>query len=170
MKKNGYTLVELAVVVFLLGLMLTLAVPKIRENLISDSLKSTERHLIGAVRELRANAVREQVDYLLYLDLDNPSFWTFSADMTPEKRDQMKKNAYHFPEGVKIVDVSQLGLEKKSNGEIAIKFYKQGPVQPTVIHLVKGERNATIVLAPFLRTIRVYDKYADITPEGEEKE
>jgi len=65
LKRNGYTLVELALVVFLLGLMLTLAVPRVRENLLSDGLKSTERRLIGAIRQLRADAVREQVDYVL---------------------------------------------------------------------------------------------------------
>ncbi len=168
MKKNGYTLIELAVVVFLLGLMLFLAVPRIRDSLINDGLKSTARHMVGAIRELRADAVREQVDYVLQLDLNNNAFWTYSVDMTPEKRDERKKNAFHFPEGVKIADVSQPGLDKKADGEVGIKLYKQGYVQPTVIHLVRENRYFTIALAPFLSTIRVFEKYADVTPEGAE--
>jgi len=170
LKKNGYTLVELALVVFLLGLMLTLAVPKVRENLLSDGLKSTERRLIGAIRQLRADAVREQVDYVLALDLDSPGFWTYSQDMTPEKRDEMRKKSVQFPAGVKIKDVSQLGLENKPDGEIVIKFYRQGHIQPTVIHLAQEERFATIVLSPFLSNLKVYDTYAEITPEGMETE
>jgi len=170
LKKNGYTLIELALVVFLVGLMLALAIPRVRETLLHDGLKATVRHLIGEVRELRSEAVREQVDYVLQLDLNNHAFWTYSADMTPEKRDEQKKAAYQFPAGVTIVDVSQIGMENKSEGEVAIKIFKQGYVQPTVIHLKQEDRNFTLYYAPFLSTIKVYEKYARVTPEGEEQE
>jgi len=106
----------------------------------------------------------------LALDLDSPGFWTYSQDMTPEKRDEMRKKSVQFPAGVKIKDVSQLGLENKPDGEIVIKFYRQGHIQPTVIHLAQEERFATIVLSPFLSNLKVYDTYAEITPEGMETE
>lgn len=170
MKRNGYTLIELASVVFLLGLMLVLAVPRIRETLISDGLKKTVRQLVGAAKELRTDAVLEQVDYKLNLDMSNNVFWTSSQDMSPEKIDEQKKRAVHFPEGVRIADVSQIGMEKKSDGEISVKFFKQGSIQPTVIHLVKDQRHFTILLSPFLNTIKIYDKYADVTPEGVERD
>ncbi|MDO8720683.1 MAG: prepilin-type N-terminal cleavage/methylation domain-containing protein [Syntrophales bacterium] len=170
MKRNGYTLIELALVVFLLGLMLVLAVPRIRETLISDGLKKTVRQLVGAAKELRTDAVREQVDYKLNLDVSNNAFWTSSQDMTSEKLDEQRKKAVHFPEGVRIADVSQMGMEKMSDGEISVKFFKQGNIQPTVIHLVKEQRHFTILLSPFLNTIKIYDKYADVTPEGVERD
>lgn len=157
-------------VVFLLGLMVAISVPRVRDILIKDQMKSTVRRLIGAVRELRAAAVREQVDYVMHLDLYNNAFWTYSVDMTPEKRDERKKDAFQFPEGVKISDVSQVGLEKKADGEIEIKFFKQGYVQPTIIHLARADQYFTITLAPFLHNIKVYEKYVDVTPEGEEKD
>ena len=169
MNRHGYTLIELALVVFLLGLMLFLAVPRIRDGLINDALSSSVRKTIGVVRALRADAVREQVDYALNLDLKNNSFWTYSLDMTPEKLQERKNSAYHFPEGVKIVDINQPGLGKKTDGESTVTFYKQGHIRPTVIHLAREERYATIVLAPFLSTIKTYEKYVEVTPEGEEK-
>lgn len=170
MKKNGYTLIELAVVVFLLGLMLFLAVPRVRENLIGDGIRTTVRHLCGAVRELRADAIREQVDYVLHLDLNSHAFWTYSLDMTPEKRDEKKRAAFHFPEGVRIADVSQIGVEKKSDGEIAVRFFKKGHVQPTIIHLRKDDRYFTLVLSPFSGSVKVYEKYAEVTADGREKD
>lgn len=170
MKKNGYTLIELAVVVFLLGLMLFLAVPRVRENLIGDGIRTAVRRLIGAVRELRADAIREQVDYVLHLDLNSHAFWTYSLDMTPEKRDEKKRAAFHFPEGVRIADVSQIGVEKKSDGEIAVRFFKKGHVQPTIIHLRKDDRYFTLVLSPFSGSVKVYEKYAEVTADGREKD
>jgi general secretion pathway protein H len=169
LNRNGFTLIELALVVFLLGLMLFLAAPRVREGLINDALSSTVRKTIGVVRGLRAEAVREQVDYVLHLDLKNNAFWTYSLDMTPEKRQERKAAAVHFPEGVKIADISQPGLEKKTDGEATITFYKQGHIRPTVIHLARDDRYATIVLAPFLNTLKTYEKYVEVTPEGEEK-
>ena len=170
MKKNGYTLVELAVVVFLLGLMLFLAVPRVRENLVGDGIRTTVRRLVGAVRELRADAIREQMDYVLHLDLNSHAFWTYSLDMTPEKRDEKKRAAFHFPEGVIIADVSQIGVEKKSDGEITVKFFKKGHVQPTVIHLKKDDRYFTLALFPFSSSVKVYERYADVTADGREND
>ena len=168
MNRHGYTLIELALVVFLLGLMLFLAVPKVRESLIKDELASSVRRTVGVVRGLRADAVREQLDYVLQLDLKNNAFWTYSLDMTPEKKAERKASAFRFPEGVRITDIVQSGLGTKTDGEVTIKFYKQGHVQPTVIHLARDDRSATIILAPFLSTIKTYEKYVDITPEGAE--
>lgn len=148
--------------------MLFLAVPRIRDSLVNDALKTTTRRIVGSVRELRAEAVREQIDYVVQLDLAKGAFWTYPTDMTAEKRDELKKDAYNFPAGVKFSDVSQLGIGKKSDGEVTIKLYKQGYVQPTVIHLLQDDHYFTIVLAPFLNTIQVFDKYVDITPEGVE--
>jgi prepilin-type N-terminal cleavage/methylation domain-containing protein len=169
LNKHGYTLIELSLVIFLLGLMLFLAVPKVRDGLINDALSASVRRTIGVVRALRADSVREQVDYVLQLDFKNNAFWTYSLDMTPEKQQERKEAAYHFPAGVKIADIDQPGLGKKTDGEATVKFYKQGYIQPTVIHLAREDRFATIVLAPFLSTIKIYEKYVEITPEGGEQ-
>lgn len=149
--------------------MLFLAAPRVRDGLINDTLLTSTRKITGVVRGLRADAVREQVDYVLHFDLKNSCFWTYSLDMTPEKRHERKELAFHFPEGVKIADIDQPGLGKKTDAEATVKFHKQGHIQPTVIHLVREDRYATILLAPFLSTIKTYEKYVEITPEGGER-
>jgi hypothetical protein len=169
LNRDGYTVIELVLVVFLLGLMLFLSVPKVRESLINDALASSVRRTVGVMRGLRADSVREQLDYVLQLDLKNNAFWTYSLDMTPEKQAERRASATPFPEGVKIADIIQPGLGKKTDGEVTVKFYKQGHIQPTVIHLAREDRYATVVLAPFLSTIKIYEKYVEITPEGGEK-
>ena len=170
MKENGYTLIELTLVVFLLGLMLTIAVPRVRETLIDDGLKSTVKRLTSTVRELRGVAVREQVDYVLHFDLNNNVFWTYSVDMTPEKLDERRKSAFQLPEGVKFAGISQIGVENKTDGEANLMIFKQGHLQPTVLHLAREDRNFTVVFPPFLKTVRVYDSYVDVSPDGTERE
>jgi len=163
MRNNkGYTLIELAVVVFLIGLMLALAVPRIRDAFVEDGLKTAARQLTGAVKELRNDAVREQVDYVLQFDLGEGKFWHYSVDMTPEKKEEMKGRSVPFPTGVKIADVYHTSDAKTSEGEAQVNIFKKGYVQPTVIHLLKGEKYFTLVISPFLTGIEVYEGYMDV--------
>ena len=158
---KGFTLIELMVVVFLVTLMLTLAVPRVRESMFSDRLKATVNHLTNTARELRNDAIRNQVDYALHLDINNNLVSTYSADMTSEARDEIKKRAFQFPEGVKIVDIYRSKEEKISGGEATIKFFKRGYVQPSVIHLARGDECFTLIFHPFLSAVKTYDRYIE---------
>ena len=99
MNNRGYTLIELSVVVLLIGMMLLIAVPRVRDTLLDDDLKAVTRRLINSARELRNESVREQTDYILHIDLNNPAFWSYPADTTAEKRAELRKGAFRFPEG-----------------------------------------------------------------------
>lgn len=158
---KGYTLIELAVVVFIIGIMLTFAAPRVRDMLWEDNLKKAARQFTAAAKELRHEAVREQVDYILHFDLNKGEFWRYSADMTPEKRDEMKKSAWHLEGGVKITDMYHIGGNKQSDGEIRVRFFKKGYCQPTVIHLSSGDNSSTVVINPFLEDVTVHNSYID---------
>ena len=43
MNNKGYTLIEMTVVVLLIGVMIGVAVPKVRDTITSDRLKKTAR-------------------------------------------------------------------------------------------------------------------------------
>ncbi|HET6489034.1 MAG TPA: prepilin-type N-terminal cleavage/methylation domain-containing protein, partial [Syntrophales bacterium] len=72
---KGYTLIEISVVIVLVGVILLMAIPRVRDTITNDRMRSAARHLSGAARELKANAVREQVDHYLHLDLDRRVVW-----------------------------------------------------------------------------------------------
>jgi len=160
---RGYTLIELSVVVLLIGMMLLIAVPRVRDTLIDDDLKAVTRRLISSARELRNESVREQTDYILHIDLTNPAFWVYPADTTAEKRLALRKGAFLFPEGVRISDVRQADEGKRTEGEALIHFFRRGYVEPTVVHLAKDDRVFTLVFNPFLQTMTVYEKYVDFS-------
>lgn len=162
MNNKGYTLIEMTVVVLLIGVMIGVAVPKVRDTITSDRLKKTARQLIGMSRELRSDAAREQVDYELYLDIDKRRFWKISVDMTSEKREEVKKTAANLPSGVRIRDVQIYGREKKTHGEAVIRFYRKGYMQPSVVHLEYEKRKMTLVFNPFVPAVKMYDDYLDV--------
>lgn len=161
MNSKGYTLIEIAVVVALIGIVLLLAVPAMRYALLNDDLQITINRITSTARTMRNDAVREQVDYILQFNIDGRTFWTYTADMTPEKRAEKKQAAFALPDGVKIVSISYPWEEKHIDGEISVTFYKSGVVQPAIIHLAQDERQATLIFEPFLSRIRIYNKYVE---------
>ena len=158
---KGFTLIELSVVVFLIGLMLLIAVPKVRDTMLSDGLKTTVNNLAATARELRSDAVRNQVDYILRLDMDNNLVWTHSADMTPEAKDERKKRAFRLPDNLNILDVYLFGEEKITDGEVLIRFSKKDYMHPAVVHLAQNDQRFTLVFEPFLTSVKTYDTYID---------
>jgi prepilin-type N-terminal cleavage/methylation domain-containing protein len=165
---RGYTLIELSVVILIVGIMLSIAVPRIRDTLLNDDLKVATRRLVGAARELRNESVRERTDWILHIDLNQSAFWSYTADTTAEKREELSKRAVRLPEGIRIADISQVNAPKKTEGEAVIRFFKGGYVTPTVIRLAKGDQTLTLVFHPFLQTVGVYESDVDF-PFSQEK-
>ncbi len=161
-QERGYTLIEITVVVVLVGVVLLMAVPRVRDTLTSDRMRTAVRTLSGMARELKASATREQVDHYLHVDLDRQLIWNTRDDMTAENRTLRRAQARSLPAGVKIADVAFSEEGKKNQGEAVIRFFSQGYVQPVAIHFTDEERVMTLVFQPFLSTFEVQDTYVDV--------
>ncbi|NVL90260.1 MAG: hypothetical protein HWN69_04585 [Desulfobacterales bacterium] len=160
---KGYTFIELTVVIFLIGLTLVLTVPRFRYAILTDDLKTTVRRMVGTVRSLRNEAVREQKVYSLRFDLESNRFWIESANMTDEERTGACEKAFQLPAGVRILDVWRREKGKEVAGETAIRFTKKGYIEESVIHLgTEDNRQFTLILSPFLGAVKTYDRYVDI--------
>jgi general secretion pathway protein H len=164
--KRGFTLIELMLVITLIGVVLVLAVPSTRDVLTGDSLKKASRQLIAMERKLRAEAVRDQINYVLCIDLPNSAYWVITSDMTPEKQGEIKKRPQHLPSNVIIMDIMDENNKKISDGEKRFNFDKNNVCSPAIIHLAYKEDRMTIVINPFLGVTDIYDKYVDIPISG----
>lgn len=160
--KKGYTFIELTVVIFLIGLTLVLTVPRFRYEMLTDDLKATVRRMVGTIRSLRNDAIREQKIYVLCFDLGSNRYWIESADMTDEGRALEYEKALPLPGGVQILDVWSGEMGKKVDGKAAIRFTKKGYIEPSIIHLgAEDGRKFTLALSPFMGKVKVFDKYVE---------
>jgi len=164
--QTGFTLIELMMVILVVGVILFVTAPAARDVLTTDNLRKASRQIIGLEKNLRVDAVRDQLDYILNLDLAHSSFWVTTSDMTPEKQDEIKKNPRHLPEGVTISDIVGADNKKYSEDVIKIKFGKNSISPPAVIHLAYEENRMTLVLNPFLGITGIYDKYVDVLQDS----
>ena len=161
-EKCGYTFVELMVVIVLIGLMLTLTVPRLRESLLTDTLKSTVRKMVGTIKYVRNEAVREHRPYLLHFNFESNTFWADSPDMTEEERTKAKKQASSFPEEVLLMDVWSKVEGKRGDGETRIIFSERGYVKQSAIHIGSEDgKRYTIVLSPFLGRVQILEGYVE---------
>ncbi|MCK4389006.1 MAG: hypothetical protein KAV83_02055 [Desulfobacterales bacterium] len=160
---KGYTFIELTVVIFLIGLTLVWTVPKFRYAMLTDDLKGTVRRVVGTVRNLKNEAIREQTKYRLHFDLESNRFWIESADMTDEGRALAFEKAFQLPQGVTIMDVWSRARGKEVDGEATIHFTKKGYIEQSAIHLAAEDgREFTLVLSPFLGRVKVFERYVEI--------
>ena len=168
---KGYTLIELSLVLALIGITLALGLPRFRQALLTDTLKSSARKIIGSVEQLRERAVREQADWNLCFDFENNAFWNekaeeatvSSAAISNEELQQNLKHAVKLAADVRISDIWLRTHGKISEGILKVRFTKKGYVNQTMIHLVdESGRQLSLFLEPFLGTIKLTEGYAEV--------
>lgn len=164
--KKGFTLIELMVVIALIGVVLLLAVPTTRDALTVNDLKKASRQFIGLERQLRVDAVRDQVNYVLVLNVPSAGYYVITDDMTAEKVLDVEKTQTRKLSGdVSILDVVRQQDEKIKEGKVKIHFGKNGTSSPLVLHLAHNEDRMTLAVNPFLGVTATYDEYKTISVE-----
>jgi len=146
--KSGYTLVELAVVILLIGIVTLAVMPRIAGLLYPGDLKKAAREVIGAILLARTEAVSEGKSYYLFIDLSNQYYWMLDfPGIDTSESDSIKRTDVVLDESV-----------KKRVLPGGIKF-----LSVTVIHIGTDQRNScTLVLDAFTGEVEVKDGYTDV--------
>ncbi len=151
---RGFTMLELAVVLFLIGLVMTIAMPYFG-TLQASQMRSEARRLASRANYLYQEAGAQKVILRLTFDFANNGY--FASRLDPFAA----KPAFHpetgpagvrvvMPAGIRIRDVTVEGLGTFRRGAVSAQFYPGGYVDATLIHLAdsKGEI-FTLVIDPF---------------------
>jgi type II secretory pathway pseudopilin PulG len=147
------TLLEIAVVLFLMGLMMLIAMPYFG-GFTDAQLKSASRRLAGRATYLYDEASARKLVIQLVFDMDNSAYFVMTADPYAPKPtffpDHSTSGArVTLPDAVRIRDVTVDGIGTLSRGTIATWFYPQGYVDATIIHLIDSKgRIMTIGIDP----------------------
>jgi prepilin-type N-terminal cleavage/methylation domain-containing protein len=154
---DGFTLLEMIIVMFLLGGVLVLVVPRIT---VGEDLASTGRKFIGVLRSLQSMAVVAQKPVKLYLDLDRGTYWIMIVEGKEEKipLDAMWRFPRSLPETIKFTDIS-VGQTKRLSGRIDLSFSPNGRIDPLTVHFGDtGNQVLAIAVESLTGAIRTSDE------------
>jgi prepilin-type N-terminal cleavage/methylation domain-containing protein len=161
--KDGFTLIEMTMVILLIGFMLSLTLPKLSDVALSDNLKKTVRTMTATIKEIRYQAIKDSQEYSLIFDFGSKKFYTYSPDFSEEEQIAAKEDSFSLPSDVRVIDISFQDDEKKTSGEVGIGFSKEGYIIPSVIHFGSDDgRRFTLSLRPFLGDVNVLEEYIEI--------
>ena len=164
MNNRGFTLLEMIVVCALIGTMLVVSVPTLRNVLIDDALKSTSRKTIGFINNVRALAVRDQQAYTIHFDRNAETIWYEKDGESVKTKELEEGQGLNFPTGVRISEIWT-----QSQGIFSLDFdtiwvSRHGYMDQLILHLSDDEDNViSLHFSPFLESVSVYDEY---TPDS----
>jgi len=157
---QGFTLIELIVVITLISLMLFFAIPRFQVDVLSDNTNKVSRWIMLKVHSLKEKAVREQKLYVLHISLDSSRLWITSEIMSQEEIQAAEANGYELSDDINLLDVEYPDEEKISVGRADIYFYKKGYSDKAIIHISNDDNERrSFLIEPFLSHVRLYDEY-----------
>ena len=160
-KSNGFTLIELIVVIMLVSIMLFFSIPRFQGAVFTDNTNKVSRWVILKSRSLKEKASIEQRRYSLHIGIDTNSLWITHEKMTEAEVNKAVQNSYKLPEGIGIRDVEFPGQGKIEYGNTKICFYAKGYSDKALIHIDDKDNQYTFFIEPFLSQVRFKNEYVE---------
>lgn len=166
---SGFTLLEVTLVLLILAVIISFAIPKLRDSS-TQELQSHVRRLATTFRFLRNEAVLNGRTYMLNYDLDQQRYWITSEDVPGgvsagdgAAKDELGLFArpVALPNTVAFSDIVFQGIGKLQQGQMFTRFYPDGFVEPTVVHMDNGREAFTLTVWPLTGQVTIYDGYRD---------
>jgi len=148
-RKEGFTLVELIIVIFIISLTTALVMPNLWDRS-GRALKSETKRIANTIRYIYDEAIGKKQTYILKIDLNTDS-WSFESEM--------ESRSFRTKEAVMFRDIIIPSLGEVSAGEVQLKFGSMGPEEPLTLHLIQDDHESTVMFNPFNGRVKIHEGY-----------
>ena len=163
MSQRGFTLIEIAVVLAIIGMVLLLVLPRLPTSE-GENLKTSARTLGATLRYIQDRAATGRTTYYLRLEpgTDNVRVLEAAADGSEKEPDDPLLRKRSVQEGIIVADVIIPRLGKVSDGQVRLDVAAGGLRDFVVIHLRSAEnRFWTIMAFPASGKVKVLEGYQE---------
>ena len=166
--QKGFTLFELVIVVFIVTLFLGLVSVPIEGVLAGGDLGRATRMIMSEVSRLRGEAAYTRKPQALILNITENSFYPYEPREETKVEDLLTETEgvssrkQVLPAGVFIEDVVVLSKGKDQEGEAFIRFFSNGCVEHSLIHLRNSANESyTLEIQPVTGFVRTHEGYLE---------
>ena len=161
---KGFTLIELTVVIVVLGVMLSLIIPRLGE-LGEANLKRSARHLTGMIRFLHDESQAKKDTYRLRFDITGGRYWTeaLTFNLSDKTAEFKRFSSEMATEGSLSGQTTFRDVKVASHPDDPyIEFSPNGWVESALIHLRDGEgRDFTLEVNPLTGNTEFREGYIE---------
>ncbi len=161
--RRGFTLIELTVIIVILGVMLTLIIPRLGE-LGDANLKRSARHLTGMIRFLKDESQARKAVYRLRFDIQAGQYWAEVMTQTNEKTVEFKRLQSEIGSEGSLSGNTTFGDVKVSShpDDAFIQFTPDGWVENAFIHFKdSNDKPFTLIVKPLTGDTELREGYLE---------
>ena len=82
MRKRGFTFIEILIVVAIIGILLVVAYPNIKNSLAVRGLENEAREILTTLQQAKFQAVRTKINHRVRFD-NSPGYWVYFIEREP---------------------------------------------------------------------------------------
>lgn len=159
-QSNGFTLIELIVVISLISIIIFVSVPRFHNKTMPDNTKKVSRWIMMTSQTLKEKSFCDQKLYTMYVDMERRQLWVTDESMSEEEVLKSGQQGFMVPDDVEVLDVEFPGNNKIISGLADICFYPDGHSDMSLIHIKDDDNNRfSFLIEPFLSKVKLYEKY-----------
>ncbi|MBI4847060.1 MAG: prepilin-type N-terminal cleavage/methylation domain-containing protein [Nitrospirae bacterium] len=157
-KDRAFSLIELVIVIFIISLTTALIMPSFWDTG-ERALKSEAKRLSSTLRYVYDEAIGKKLTYKLKFNLSDDK-WGFESEK--------ESRSFEMARGVTFRDILIPSHGEISDGEVTVEFGPTGPDEPLTIHLIKGEKEYTVIFNHINGRTKILEGYI-VKEEGKEQ-
>jgi Tfp pilus assembly protein FimT len=163
-RQDGFTLVELAVILLIIAACVTVVFPKFSNGLLDQQrLRSSVSKIASIAEYAHQRAVSTHFTHLLHFNIEQGTYWVTAH--TPDGKMMPMTDGLNLkgqlPEDIKFSGIEFRDIKADSENIVTIEFSPQGWIEPATVYVASSQgRKMSIVMHEMLgyvETLEVFE-------------